>query len=114
MAETQGNIEEGKPKEGQAVESVTEEVPHAADADSSPGPYEGLDINRPPVSTNEPQTPIAHSLVAGAGAPSPEFTPPEEQPQPEEVQQTPDELKEEQPDQPAEPRGPGRPKKSES
>lgn len=72
------NIEDAKPKEGQAVDSVTEETPHPADADSSPGPYEGLEVNRPPVSTNEPTTPIAHSLVGGAGAPSPQETPPEE------------------------------------
>jgi hypothetical protein len=75
------NIKE--PEEGQAVESVTEETPHPADEDSSPGPYTDLEINRPPVSTNEPDTPIAHSLVGGAGAPSPQVTPPEEQGQPE-------------------------------
>lgn len=55
-----------------AVTSVTTEVPHPADASSAPGPYEDLDVNRPPVSTNDPETPIAHSLVAGAGAPTPE------------------------------------------
>lgn len=53
---------------GQNVQSVTTEVPHEADASSAPGPYD-LPINRPPVSTNDPRTPIAHSLVAGAGAP---------------------------------------------
>jgi hypothetical protein len=53
-----------------AVESVTTEVPHEADADSAPGPYKDLDVNRPPVSTNDPQVPIAHSLIAGAGAPT--------------------------------------------
>jgi hypothetical protein len=68
MAETKGKIEE--PEEGQAVQSVTEEVPHEADASSAPGPYEDLDVNRPPVSTNDPEVPIAHSLVAGAGAPT--------------------------------------------
>jgi len=62
------DIEE--PKEGQAVQSVTETVPHEADASSAPGPYDGLELNRPPVSTNDPETPIAHSLVAGAGAPT--------------------------------------------
>jgi hypothetical protein len=70
MAQTKGNIEQ--PEEGQAVESTTEEVPHEADASSEPGPYEGLDVNRPPVSTNRPDVPIAASLVAGAGAPTPE------------------------------------------
>lgn len=60
------------PEPGQAVTSVTEEVPHPADASSAPGPYKDLDVNRPPVSTNDPETPIAHSLVAGAGAPTPE------------------------------------------
>jgi hypothetical protein len=87
-----------------AVESTTEATPHPADESSAPGPYEGLDVNRPPVSTNQATTPIAQSLVAGAGAPSPEPSgpPPEEQ--------TP---------APAEPeadekRGPGRPKKEDS
>lgn len=71
MAETKGNIKDPEP--GQAVTSVTTEVPHPADADSAPGPYEGLEVNRPPVSTNRPDVPIAHSLVAGAGAPSPDL-----------------------------------------
>ncbi len=70
MADTKGNIKD--PGKGQAVQSVTTEVPHPADADSAPGPYEGLELNRPPVSTNQPDVPIAHSLVAGAGAPSPD------------------------------------------
>lgn len=68
MAETKGNIEE--PGKGQAVESVTKTVPHEADATSAPGPYKDLPVNRPPVSTNDPETPIAHSLIAGAGAPT--------------------------------------------
>lgn len=94
MAESKGNIDKpDSDKHGNAVESVTETVPHPADASSAPGPYEDLDVNRPPVSTNEPQTPIAQSLVAGAGAPSPEFTPPEEQPMPDEVKETPPENK---------------------
>lgn len=67
MAETKGNIKEGNIKEGQAVESVTEEVPHEADASSAPGPYADLPLNRPPVSTNQGDVPIAHSLIAGAG-----------------------------------------------
>lgn len=54
-----------------AVVSTTEATPHAADETSAPGPYEGLDVNRPPVSTNKPDVPIAQSLVAGAGAPQP-------------------------------------------
>lgn len=60
-----------------AVQSVTTEVPHEADASSAPGPYNDLDVNRPPVSTNRPNVPIAHSLVAGAGAPTgpPEYSP---------------------------------------
>lgn len=53
-----------------AVQSVTTAVPHPADASSGAGPYDGLDVNRPPVSTNRPDVPIAHSLVAGAGAPT--------------------------------------------
>jgi hypothetical protein len=63
-----------------AVTSVTETVPHPADADSSPGPYAGLEVNRPPVSTNDPTVPIAHSLVAGAGAPSPAAPEPTSEP----------------------------------
>ena len=54
--------------EGTAVSSVTETVPSDADADSS---RYADDVNRPPVSTNEPTTPIANTLVAGAGAPQP-------------------------------------------
>ena len=49
MAQTKGNIEEGNAAEGEAVESTTTEVPHEADASSEPGPYEGLEIDRPPV-----------------------------------------------------------------
>jgi hypothetical protein len=70
MAETKGNIQDAEPDEGQSVVTVTEEVPHEADASSQPGPYEGLEVNRPPVSTNDPEVPIAQSLVAGAGAPT--------------------------------------------
>ena len=54
--------------EGIAVTSVTETVPSEADEDSNRYADE---VNRPPVSTNEPQTPIAQTLVAGAGAPQP-------------------------------------------
>ena len=67
MAQTKGNIDE---QEVTAVVSTTEDTPHAADESSAPGPYEGLDVQRPPVSTNDPMTPIAQSLVAGAGAPT--------------------------------------------
>lgn len=82
-----------------AVESTTEAVPHPADGTSAPGPYEDLSPDRPPVSTTQPDVPIAQSLVAGAGA---EHT---------EGQTTPAEEHEE----PAEPkRGPGRPRKEES
>lgn len=54
-----------------AVQSVTTETPHEADESSQPGPYDGLEVDRPPVSTNDPEQPIAQSLVAGAGAPTP-------------------------------------------
>ena len=81
MAQSKGNIEKVNPAtievDGDemeiaagAVESVTTEVPHEADASSAPGPYDDLPVNRPPVSTNDPETPIAQSLVAGAGAPT--------------------------------------------
>jgi len=73
VAETKGNIEartEEEKDELTAVESVTTEVPHEADASSQPGPYEGLELDRPPVSTNKPDQPIAHSLIEGAGAPT--------------------------------------------
>lgn len=56
--------------EGVAVTSVTTTVPSDADATSAPNELPD-DVNRPPVSTNEPQTPIAQTLVAGAGAPQP-------------------------------------------
>lgn len=76
MAQTKGGIRDADPDKGEAyiapVETVTEKVPHEADASSAPGPYEGLKVDRPPVSTNDPQQPIAESLVAGAGAPTPE------------------------------------------
>lgn len=90
MAETKGKIQnveaaavEVDGKDGTievapgAVQSVTTVVPHPADASSAPGPYEDLDVNRPPVSTNRPDVPIAHSLVAGAGAPTgePDYQP---------------------------------------
>ena len=73
MAESKGNIEGGIEEKDDrlvAVESITEEVPSEADASSQPGPYDDLDVNRPPVSTNRPDVPIAQSLVAGAGAPT--------------------------------------------
>jgi hypothetical protein len=65
-------IKKADHEKGQAVQSVTEETPHAADADSAPGPYSDLSPDRPPVSTTKSTVPIAHSLVAGAGAPTPE------------------------------------------
>ena len=69
MAETKGNIQKADAEEGQAVQSVTTTVPDEADATSSPNKQPD-DVNRPPVSTNRPDVPIAHSLVAGAGAPT--------------------------------------------
>jgi hypothetical protein len=74
MAQSKGGIRDADPEKGEGyvapVETVTEKTPHAADESSAPGPYEGLDLNRPPVSTNDPMQPIAQSLVAGAGAPT--------------------------------------------
>ncbi len=61
-------VDKGELAEGQAVVSTTKEVPHEADATSAPGPYNDLPIDRPPVSTSNPQEPIAQSLVEGAGA----------------------------------------------
>jgi hypothetical protein len=77
MSESKGNIQKADPEKGQAVQSVTTETPHPADESSAPGPYDGLELNRPPVSTNRPDVPIAHSLVGGAGAPTgpPEYDP---------------------------------------
>jgi len=54
-----------------AALTVTHEVPHPADATSAPGPYDGLEADRPPVSTTDSDTPIAQSLAAGAGAHTP-------------------------------------------
>lgn len=62
---------EETPTETAAVQSTTEAAPAAADQDSAPGPYEGLEPDRPPVSTTKADEPIAHSMVGGAGAPSP-------------------------------------------
>lgn len=60
---------------GAAVQSVTENVSHPADASSEPGPYvvdgEPMPVNRPGVSTNVAGEEIAQTLVAGAGAPTP-------------------------------------------
>lgn len=74
MAQSKGGIRAADPDKGEAyaapVETVTENVSHEADASSAPGPYADLDVNRPGVSTNDPEQPIADSLVAGAGAPT--------------------------------------------
>lgn len=102
MTMEKGNIKDAD--DNPAVESVTEETPHPADETSAPGPYEGLEVNRPPVSTNQATTPIAQSLVAGAGAPMP---PNPDEPLPEEQTPAPAEPE-------AEKRGPGRPKKEDS
>lgn len=65
------DIEKPDPEvHGVAVTSITETVPSEADSTSAPNMLPE-DVNRPPVSTNEPQTPIAQTLVAGAGAPQP-------------------------------------------
>lgn len=81
MADSKGNIKRPDPDEhGTAVTSVTTNDSHPADADSSPGPYNDLPINRPGVSTNRPDMPIAQSLVTGAGAPSPSEDAPEDVP----------------------------------
>lgn len=80
MAETKGNIQQLNPAgvtvEGEdmeinpgAVMSVTTDVPHEADASSAPTSTQDLPVNRGAVSTNDPRHPIAHSLIAGAGAP---------------------------------------------
>ena len=108
MALTEGNMEEGE-----NVQTVTEETPHPADESSSPGPYADLEVDRPPVSTNKPDVPIAQSLVAGAGAPSPE---PEVHPETYVADNAyvsaadKDNMADDEPPK----RGPGRPKKEES
>jgi hypothetical protein len=68
MADSKGKIEE---VEVATSVTTTTATPHPADETSAPGPYDDLDVNRPPVSTNRPDVPIAQSLVAGAGAPQP-------------------------------------------
>lgn len=60
-------IQKADPEKGQAVQSVTEVVPDEADSTSASNKLPE-DVNRPPVSTNKPDVPIAHSLIAGAGA----------------------------------------------
>lgn len=53
-----------------SVQSVTTGATHPAD--KTPAPVELPDeINRPPVSTNDPETPIAHSNLSGEMGPSP-------------------------------------------
>ena len=80
MAETKGNIQDINPArvtvDGEEMEvapsgvtSITTDVPHEADASSAPTSTQDLPITRGAVSTNDPRHPIAHSLVAGAGAP---------------------------------------------
>lgn len=81
MAMGKGNIDTDLGP-GQAVESTTSETPHPADESSAPGPYDGLELHRPPVSSNRPDSILAHSLVDGAGAPTPdpEYRPLEDDP----------------------------------
>jgi hypothetical protein len=57
-----------RPEPGQAVTSTTEVTPHPADETSAPVPMDDMSPDRPPVSTTQPDVPIAHSLIAGAGA----------------------------------------------
>ena len=59
MAMSKGGID--KADDIPAVETTTEETPHPADEDSAPGPYTGLSPDRPPVSTTQPDVPIAQS-----------------------------------------------------
>ena len=105
------DIEEPDAEKGQnpaSVESVTETVPHPADASSAPGPYEDLDVERPPVSTSRPDVPIAQRLVAGAGAPQP----PPEGDYREMLDENPPANLYVQPGEGEAKRGPGRPKKT--
>ena len=79
-------IRDPDPKKGEAplaVQSVTDTTPAAADEDSAPGPYDGLELDRPPVSSSQAPAELAQSLVAGAGAGA---APPEPPSEPEVVQ----------------------------
>lgn len=67
---TEGVQENTDPAPGAAV-TVTTETPHPADESSAPGPYAGLNAERPPVSTTKPDVDVAQSLAAGAGAHTP-------------------------------------------
>lgn len=82
MAETKGNIEKLNPAtlkvDGEeieipagAVQSVTTGATHPADKTSAPVKLPD-DVNRPPVSTNDPEVPIAHSNLSGEMGPTPE------------------------------------------
>jgi hypothetical protein len=54
-----------------AVESVTTAATHPAD--KTPAPVElPTDVNRPPISTNRPDVPIAHSNITDGMGPTPE------------------------------------------
>jgi len=54
-----------------AVQSVTTAATHPADKTSAPVELP-TDVNRPPVSTNDPEQPIAHSNISGDMGPTPE------------------------------------------
>lgn len=69
-------IDGGQIVETSAVQSTTKVTPSKADESSAPGPYQGdgaPDVEDPPVRAAHPDTPVAQTLVSGAG----EHTPPD-------------------------------------
>lgn len=63
-------IEPGNVTASASVQSTTEETPSEADETSAPNVV-NTENEQPPVRTSTPDTPIAQTLVAGAGAHTP-------------------------------------------
>jgi hypothetical protein len=72
MAETKKGIKEGEAVGPPLVQSTTEATPSPADETPMPN-HVNTENEQPPVRTSSPDTPIAQTLVAGAG----EHTPPD-------------------------------------
>jgi hypothetical protein len=69
-ATNEGEISEGEGTGPPVVQSTTESTPAAADTTSMPNALDA-ESEQPPVRAAKPDTPIAQSLAAGAGAHTP-------------------------------------------
>jgi hypothetical protein len=68
------DLDPGEAVRPPGVQSTTEATPSEADESSAPGPYRGdgaPKLEDPPVRAALPETPIAQTLAAGAGAHQP-------------------------------------------